>query len=148
MSFSRAYYDSCTYSDRLVENASQLDYTMDKTKYVNCGPCRFEQGPIGGNEVTLAPAAAIVDIESSLLGIDRPATKCAAYKFQHPDIRRGGDGTDSADFIQGVGMFKTTCYPKVPVSGHHLAPCPEFLDEREVPVLPPRAPFSCDNWGS
>ena len=160
MSFSRAYYDSCTYSDRLDENASQLDYTMDATKYVNCKPCRVEIGLVGGNEVgvvgvdgvvggpcgtgeTQPPLQAVVDIESSLLGIDRPTTKCAAYKFQHPDLRRGGDGSGFSDYIQGIGMYKTACYPKVPVNGHQLDTCSEFMDEREVPLPPPRTPFSC-----
>jgi hypothetical protein len=146
MSFSRIHYDSCTYAESLNDNASQLDYTMDPTKYVNCGPCRFEAGPIGGNEVTQAPAASIVDIESSLKGIDRPSTRCAAYKFQHPDVRRGGDGTHPDDYIQGFGMYKTSCPPKVPIYGEDLPTCSEFLDEREVPVIEPRPAFSCHNW--
>lgn len=142
MSFSRAYYDSCTYDERLGDSASQLDYTMDIAKYVNCKPCRVELGLVGGNETSQAPVEALVDIESSLLGIDRPATRCASYKFQHPDLRRGGDGID---YVQGVGMYKTTCYPKVPVAGQHLPTCDAFLDEREVPLPPPHVPFNCCN---
>ena len=146
MSFARAFYDSCAFDERVNENASQLDYTMDIVKFENCTPCRAELGLVGGNDVSSATASAIVDIESSLLGIDRPVTRCAGYKHQHPDLRHGGDGTGHDDFIQGTGMYKRTCFPRVPVHPYHLPTCGDFTDERAVPMPEPSKPFECCSY--
>ena len=130
MSFSRTHYDVCSYAERLNDNASAFDYALDTVKYENCRQCRFELGLVGGNNVSRADD--LVDIESNLMGIDRPASRCAEYSFFPSD----------RDYVRGIGQHKTTCYPKISTEARHLPACQMF---RYHPVqMPPKhVPFRC-----
>ena len=131
MSFARTHYDSCAYVEKLNENISVLDYNFDSTKYQHCSPCRHEMGLVGGNGVS-AVHGDLVDIESNLMGIDRPTTKCAGYRY-----------IPNPNYIRGKRQYKTNCYPKIPINPCHLDAC-QMFDLPSVPNEPEFVPRGCD----
>jgi hypothetical protein len=58
-------------------------YSHDRFLYVHRAPARHTLGLVGGNEVTL-PKGNMVDVESDLLGLNIPLTKCSAREYQPP----------------------------------------------------------------
>ena len=74
--FTRKMYDGCAFQQNLKQSTDPLEHILDLSKYVNYNNiCR----PVGR-----APqnAAQLVDIESSLMGIDKTASYCDSGK--HP----------------------------------------------------------------
>lgn len=131
MSFSRIRYDTCTYAERLNENVSHLDYTLDAIKYQNCNQCRNEIALVGGNNVSQVEGN-LVDLESNLFGIDRPTSKCASLKWL----------PSGEAHVQGKGHHKTNCYPKVSTKKRHLKAC-QYTDFPAIPAPPPLDIFKC-----
>lgn len=131
MSFARIAYDTCTYAQKLNENVSHLDYTLDTNKNYHCGECRNELGLLGGNNVSRVDGN-MVDLESNLFGIDRTTSRCARMKYL----------PSSDPFVQGKGMHKTCEYPKISTKKNHLKAC-QFTSFPEVPAPPPANPFKC-----
>lgn len=131
MSFSRVAYDTCTYAERLNENVSHLDYTLDTIKYQNCNACRNELSLVGGNNVSQVEGN-LVDLESNLFGIDRPTSRCASLRFL----------PSAQPFVQGKGQHKTNCYPKVSTKKKHLKAC-QFAGHPAIPAPPQLNTFKC-----
>lgn len=131
MSFARVAYDTCTYAQKLNENVSHLDYTLDTVKYNHCGQCRNELGLVGGNNVSRAEGN-LVDLESNLFGIDRTSSKCAKMKYLPTDDNH----------VQGKGMYKTCTYPKISTKKKHLKSC-QMFDYAPVSAPPPMNLFKC-----
>lgn len=80
--FTRRMYDDCAYSTNIKRNTDSLDLIMDTTKYVNYkNKCRLtdnrSQNPLS-----------LVDVESSLWGIDRLSSDCD--KFKQPFCKKIG----------------------------------------------------------
>ena len=74
--FTRKMYDRCASSQDLAQSTGPLELILDANKYVNCGNiCR----PL---EQFSGDSAALVDVESSLWGIDKLASRCDEAK--HP----------------------------------------------------------------
>lgn len=75
-SFTRLRYDNCAFAQDTKQSTDPLELIIDPTKYVNCGNiCRpGSQYPPN--------AALLVDVESSLRGIDKLASEC--NRAQHP----------------------------------------------------------------
>lgn len=72
--FTRLDYDNCAYKQDLRQSTDPMNLIMDVTKFVNCNNlCRVPQKPVG---------QAKVDVESSLWGLDKVASKCDTSK--HP----------------------------------------------------------------
>ena len=130
MSFSRTHYDKCSYVERLNENVSALDYTLDTVKYNNCRQCIHSLGLVSGNSVSRV-AGNLVDLESNLMGIDRPTSRCAKYRYMPTD-----------GYVQGKRQYKTIKYPKVNTAKRHLPRC-QMFGYPEVPAPPQPSPFSC-----
>ena len=74
--FTRKMYDGCAYQQDTKQSTDPLEMVLDVTKYVHCNNiCRpSEEYPPN--------AALLVDVESSLWGIDKLASDCDSAK--HP----------------------------------------------------------------
>ena len=78
-SFNRLTYDNCAYSLDLNQSTSPLIYQMSRFKYENCSACTLD-----GNYY--APFD-LVDYESELKNITRPASLCNSTKYS-PTCKR------------------------------------------------------------
>jgi hypothetical protein len=74
--FTRKMYDGCAIQQDLKQSTDPLELIMDVNKYVNCNNICKPVGQYPQN------AASLVDVESSLWGIDKLASKCDSAK--HP----------------------------------------------------------------
>lgn len=128
----RCIYDACAYQETLRESVAPLDYMLDPVKYENCSKCRVELGIVGGTAVSHVTGN-LVDLENSLLGIDRPGTKCSQYKWA--PLPAGAP-------VQGMEYIKPVCHPPVDTPPLHLRAC-QFQDFPAVPLPPPTKPFVC-----
>lgn len=131
MSFNRLSYDTCAYKQELTESVSQISYVLDPIKYEHCQKCRHEVGLVGGTNVGVI-SGNMVDMENELLGINRPNTQCASYKF----VPRS-DG-----YVQGKEYIKPVNHPVVDTNMMQLRPC-QMIDYREVPQPPAMNLFTC-----
>jgi hypothetical protein len=133
----RLSYDTCAYSKALSESVAPLDYMLDKSKYEHCDRCRIELGIVGGTAVSHV-SGNLVDLENNLLGIDRPSTKCPAYKYLpvKPDQP-----------LQGKEYIKPVQHPVIDTHMRHLRAC-QMHDYPEVPRAPPLRPFVCSAAGA
>lgn len=74
--FTRRMYDGCAFQQDVKQSTDQLELIMDVTKYVNCeNICRPAKAYPPN-------AALLVDVESSLWGIDKISSRCDSQK--HP----------------------------------------------------------------
>ena len=80
MSLSSLRNDKCFYEKSLKESKSVGCYQMYGGKYVNNRQCMIDFGILGGNTVSLFNGN-LVDLESDMMGISRPATLCPSHKF-------------------------------------------------------------------
>lgn len=74
-SFNRLSYDNCEYQKRLYERTAPLAYQLYQGKYENCDKCVHDKF-----WVPYDPS--IVQIESELKNITRPASKCTQFKYR------------------------------------------------------------------
>ena len=82
MSFSRTMYDSCAYKKTVTESTGTLAYMLDPVKYEVCSSkkCSVNFGVSGGASVR-QPKRSLVEIESELLNLTRPASRCPSKKY-------------------------------------------------------------------
>ncbi len=133
MSFSRTHYDKCAYFGRMQESVSHMDYNLDIVKYENCSKCRHERGLVGGTNVSHTHGN-LIDLESNLMGIDRPTTKCPKYRYR----------PSSACHVQGKRQYKTESYPPVDICGTtDLPPCQMIRYNHYIPNPQPNPRFCC-----
>lgn len=126
MSWTRVHTDTCNYKQSLAENVNYLTHTFDPIKFERCDKCRPELGIVGGTAVGV-PRGNMVDIENNLFGIDRPATRCPAYKYL----------PTSDNYVQGREYIKPVCHPKVDTTMKQLPSCQLFDLPPPVPREPP-----------
>src|SRR6185312_3613370 len=69
--FTRLQYDECAYQKRLLESTTPLSYRLDMNAYENESKCVFNKANFWHPFDTQ-----IVDTESELKGIGRPASDC------------------------------------------------------------------------
>jgi hypothetical protein len=75
--FTRKSYDNCAYKQELRQSTDPLELIMDVNKYVNCkNICQPSSSKAVSN------SAHLVDIESSMRGLDKLASNCDSAK--HP----------------------------------------------------------------
>ena len=80
--FTRKMYDGCAFNQDLKQSTDPLSLIMDVNKYVNCNnACKSP-------EQRLDSAASLVDVESSLWGIDKTSSRCDTSK--HPFCGQNG----------------------------------------------------------
>lgn len=73
--YTRSMYDTCALQQNTKQSTDPLDLIMDTTKYVNCGNLCKPTGEFQPN------GALLVDVESSLWGLDKVASKCDNAKL-------------------------------------------------------------------
>jgi hypothetical protein len=73
--FNRLMYDECASQQRIEDSTSPYNYMTYGGAYENCKKCTYE------NQFWRPFNNEIVDRESELLGLGRPATKCSKLKF-------------------------------------------------------------------
>lgn len=108
MSFNHLSDDTCTYSRRLTENMSILDYTLNPDRYEHSRKCRHELGLIGGTSVSHI-AGNLVDLESELRGQTRFISKCANRQYQPPSDRKQPIINDKTDPISTSKLHLPSC---------------------------------------
>lgn len=71
---SRLPYDPCAYNKELSESVAPFSYVMYDGKFENCSRCVYERytRPFDGD---------IIDVESDLFNINRPASLCPSRKY-------------------------------------------------------------------
>lgn len=74
--FTRKMYDDCAYKQSSKQSTDPLELVIDITKYINCNNMCQPSKPIPRNSILL------VDVESSLKGLDKTASNCDCDK--HP----------------------------------------------------------------
>ena len=131
MSFTKLTYDQCSYRNNLQDNVSQNSYMFDISKFVNCNKCRPENGIVGGTAVSHI-SGNLVDLESTLIGVDREASKCPVMKY----LPRDDNTAIGADF------YHQRPTNKVATDMKHLQPC-QFTNQFEVPHPPPMNSYKC-----
>jgi hypothetical protein len=132
MSLNRLIYDSCSYKSELNESVSYLSHVLERGRFEHCQKCRPELGIVGGTAVS-HPQGNLVDLESSLYGIDRPATHCPSYKWLPTDGKS----------VQGKEYIKPVCHPQIQTDPMlHLNSC-QFYNYPEVPRAPDLDLFKC-----
>lgn len=72
-SFNRLSYDNCDYSKYLQESTSPLMYRMSRYAHENCRVCSYDG--------KLWAPFDLVDYESELKNITRPASRCPSMKY-------------------------------------------------------------------
>ena len=73
-SSNRLTYDYCAYRRRLKESTDPFRYRMDMNPHENCNKCVYDKFYKPNDPE-------IIDIESELKNINRPATKCPEFKY-------------------------------------------------------------------
>lgn len=90
-SSNRLRYDNCAYAKTLAESVSPFAYQMYDGKYENRDKCKFD--------VAWRPYdREVVDIESDLKNISRPATKCPSLKY-NPNCKKSSKCISTFDKV-------------------------------------------------
>jgi hypothetical protein len=72
-SSNRLIYDRCAYDKELAESVAPLNYRMYSGAHENCNKCIYTK---------FYRPFDLVEQESELKNITRPATKCPSFKYQ------------------------------------------------------------------
>jgi hypothetical protein len=120
----RTLYDTCAYEKRLYESTSPLSYNMYFGAQENCNKCT------DNNKFYVKFQPEIVDIESELLLLTKPLSKCDQFKYS-PTCKKSGMCTSTFDKSVPVVLDPIVCpitYNNIPrrtSPGYHL-PNPNF----------------------
>lgn len=79
MSFNRLNYDTCQYKQVIAESTGSMRYVLGTPKNT-CDPC-FVDNPLIRMQKTGPTATGLIDIDSELLNITRPNSRCPARKY-------------------------------------------------------------------
>jgi hypothetical protein len=119
MSFNNLSYDHCTYSRRLKENVTILDYVLSPYRFEHSQKCRHNLGLVGGSAVSHVKGN-LVDLESDMRGQTRYITKCIDHQYK--PLKPG----------QSIVNDKT---PPISTTMVHLPPC-QMISYKSVPMPP------------
>ena len=120
----RLLYDTCAYEKRLYESTSPLSYQLYFGKQENCNKCT------DNNKFYVKYQPEIVDVESELLNLTKPLSKCDQFKYS-PTCKKSGMCTSTFDRSVPVVLDPQVCpivfsnIPKRTHPGYHL-PNPNF----------------------
>ena len=111
-SSNRLIYDCCAYKKSLNESTSPLIYNLYEGKFQNCNKCTYE------NKFWRPFSAEIVDVESDLLNITRPSTRCENKKY-NPSCGRSRNCLSTYEPDAPVILDRDICpvvYNNIPTS--------------------------------
>ena len=97
----RLVYDACAYVQRLSDSTSPFLYRTYIGNYENCEKCKYDKfwRPFD---------AEVVDVESELKNITRPATKCANLKY-NPACKKSDMCMSTYDPSRPVILNRDVC---------------------------------------
>lgn len=116
-SFNRMKYDKCAYQKELYESTSPLQHHMYEGKFEHCGKCTHEG--------KFYRPFDLVDVETELLGIRRPNSRCPQFKY-NPECKASGMCISTTDKIVPVALNPKVCpivynnIPKMTTLGYDL----------------------------
>lgn len=85
MSFTHLNYDPCTYQTNLTQSVGPGDYRI-ATPAIQCSTCLTGDPWLqGSGGVSVCNDQSLVDVDSELHNLSRPATNCPAGKY-HPTV--------------------------------------------------------------
>lgn len=119
----RQIYDTCSYEKKLFESVSPLNYRLYFGASENCNKCT-------DTNFYVKYQPEIVDVESELLNLTRPLSKCDQFKYS-PTCKKSGLCTSTFDKKNPVVLDRDVCsvvYNNIPKRihpGYHL-PNPNF----------------------
>jgi hypothetical protein len=108
-SSNRLIYDSCAYNRSIKESTSPGEYRLYGGANENCGKCIFENFYMPFDKE-------IVDVESELLNITRPNTKCTELKYD-PRCKKSNLCTSTYDKNRPIVFAPEVCpilYQNIP----------------------------------
>lgn len=123
MSFNRLNFDNCQYKQTLAESAGPGMYQIN-TPAVSCKPCfpsDVHVRPQYGSS-RINTQRSLIDVDSELLNITRPESKCPARKFVPLCPGYTADGYPCG---QGVVPSCKRCTDKGQVGMHSPDKCPD-----------------------
>ncbi len=100
-SSNRLVYDECAYAQKLGDSTSPFQYRTYMGAYENCDKCKYDKfwRPFDPE---------IVDVESELKNISRPATKCANLKYS-PTCKKSNMCMSTFDPSRPVVLLPDVC---------------------------------------
>lgn len=81
MATGRLSDDTCAYRKAIRQSVDPLAYQLEPAKYIHGKRCRPVLGVVGGNNISTLTGEALVDTESELFNITRPASDCPDRKY-------------------------------------------------------------------
>lgn len=112
MSLNRLKYDECANIEAMRISAAPALYVMDPSRFENENKCRHEFGLLGGANVSHI-SGNLVDLESDLRGITRPASVCPVMKYEKP----------KSNVIMPKNYMKFANVPQIDTTPQHLTSC-------------------------
>lgn len=118
-SFNRQIYDRCAYQKELYESTSPLQHQLYEGKFEHCGKCTFED--------QFYRPFDLVDVESELLGINRPSSHCPQFKY-NPNCQASKMCVSTFDKSMPVALNPWVCpvvfnnIPKMTHPGYEVPP--------------------------
>jgi hypothetical protein len=129
MSLNRLKYDQCANVEAMRISAAPALYVMDSARFENENKCRHEFGLLGGANVSHI-SGNLVDLESDLRGITRPASACPDLKYSRP----------KTSVIQPKNYMKFADVPPIDTTPQHLTSCQMIhyppIDSGNVAITP------------
>lgn len=129
MSLNRLKYDKCAHVEQIRMSQTPLTYIMDPMRFENENQCRHEFGLVGGSGVSHIKGN-MVDLESDLRGITRPASECSSMQYKKP----------CGNVIYPKNYMKFADVPNIDTTPLHLPGCQMINyaknDIQEVPANP------------
>jgi len=130
-SFTRLRYDRCAHQKDTHQSVEPLQYVMYPGKYENCSKCTYNE------ESFYRPFdEAVVDAESELKGLTRPASSCPQNKYS-PKCPKSKTCTSTFDKSVPIVLAQEVCpivknnIPRIDGPGYDLKTEP-FCGKRTV----------------
>jgi len=99
-SFNRLRYDNCAYQKALFESTDPLKYQLYQGKFEHCAKCT-------DNNKFWRPYD-LVDVESDLMGINRPSSKCPQNQY-NPACKKSARCMSTFDKSAPVVLAPEVC---------------------------------------
>ena len=132
-SFNRMIYDRCAYQKELYESTTPLQHQLYEGKFEHCEKCTHEG--------KFYRPFDLVDVETELMGINRPNSHCPQFKY-HPNCKPSHMCVSTHDKSVPVALNPVVCpvvfnnIPKMTHPGYEL-PNINFCNKYKVPTKSP-----------
>lgn len=140
MSFNRPSYDTCAYKQTLAESVGPGEYYLN-TPSIGCNPC-FPNDPhirLQRTGVSVSSSTPWVDVDTSMLGIDRKYSRCPEKKYLPTCNANQSCGANS-----GIGPNKPNTDVPVDYNLIHFADC--FTPVEDTRLSNPPATLRETGW--